>query len=93
MGLYVSLGCQGCHSLDGSPSSGPTFKGLDGATRKLAGGKTAMANEQYLLDSILDPDKQIVEGYQPGVMSSVVKKGQVAEADAKLLVDFIKKQK
>jgi cytochrome c2 len=93
MGLYASLGCQGCHSLDGSPSSGPTFKGLFGSTSKLADGKTVMANEQYLLDSILDPDKQIVEGYQPGVMTSVIKKGQVEEADAKTLVDFIKKQK
>ncbi len=93
MGLYVSLGCQGCHSLDGSASSGPTFKGVAGSTRKLADGKTVMANDQYLLDAILDPDKQIVEGYQPGVMSSVIKKGQVTEADAKLLVDFIKNQK
>ncbi len=93
MGLYVSLGCQGCHSLDGSPSSGPTFKGLFGSMRKLADGKQVEAGDAYLLDAIIDPDKQIVAGYQPGIMSSVIKKGQVAEADAKLLVDFIKKQK
>jgi mono/diheme cytochrome c family protein len=93
MGLYASLGCQGCHSLDGSASSGPTFKGLFGSTEKLTGGQTAKADDQYLLEAILDPDKQIVAGYQPGVMSAVIKKGQVSEADAKLLVDFIKKQK
>ena len=93
MGLYVSLGCQGCHSLDGSPSSGPTFKGLFGSTHKLANGQTVKADEQYLLDSIIDPDKQIVQGYQPGVMSAVIKKGQVSEADAKLLVDFIEKSR
>jgi mono/diheme cytochrome c family protein len=92
MGLYVSLGCQGCHSLDGSPSSGPTFKGLAGSMRKLAGGETVEADDAYLLDAIVDPDKHIAEGYQPGIMSSVIKKGQVAEADAKLLVDFIKNQ-
>lgn len=93
MGLYVSLGCQGCHSLDGSPSSGPTFKGLFGSTHKLTNGQTVKVDEQYLLDSIIDPDKQIVAGYQPGVMSAVIKKGQIAEADAKTLVDFIKQQK
>lgn len=93
MGLYASLGCQGCHSLDGSPSSGPTFKGLFGSTGKLADGTTVMANEQYLLESILDPDKQIAAGYQPGVMSSVIKKGQIKEDQANQLVDFIKKQK
>jgi mono/diheme cytochrome c family protein len=92
-GLYVSLGCQGCHSLDGSASSGPTFKGLFGSTEKLADGQTVKVDEQYLLDSILDPDKQIVKGYQPGVMSAVVKKGQISEAEAKQLVDFIKQQK
>ena len=93
MGLYASLGCQGCHSLDGSPSSGPTFKGLFGSTVKLTGGQSVKADQQYLLQSILDPDKQIVTGYQPGVMSAVVKKGQVSEADAKTLVDFIKSKK
>ncbi|MEK6274374.1 MAG: c-type cytochrome [Actinomycetota bacterium] len=93
MGLYASLGCQGCHSLDGSPSSGPTFKGLFGATVKLTDGQTVKADDQYLIDSIIDPDKEIVAGYQPGVMSAVVKKDAVSEADAKTLVDFIKKQK
>jgi mono/diheme cytochrome c family protein len=93
MGLYASLGCQGCHSLDGSPSSGPTFKGLSGSTVKLTNGQTVKADDQYLLESILDPDKLIVTGYQAGVMSAVIPKGQVSEADAKSLVDFIKKQK
>jgi mono/diheme cytochrome c family protein len=92
-GLYASLGCQSCHSLDGSPSSGPTFKGLFGSKVKLTNGQTVTADEAYLLESIIDPDKQIVAGHQPGVMTSVIKKGQVSEADAKKLVDFIKKQK
>ena len=93
MGLYASLGCQGCHSLDGSPSSGPTFKGLYGTTVKLTNGQSVKADEAYLLESILDPDKQVVAGYQPGVMSAVIKKGQVSQADAKTLVAFIKAQK
>jgi cytochrome c2 len=92
-GLYASLGCQGCHSLDGSPSTGPTFKGLFGSKAKLTNGQTVTADEAYLLESILDPDKQIVQGYQPGVMSAVIKKGQVSEADGKRLVDFIKQQR
>ena len=93
MGLYVSLGCQGCHSLDGTPSSGPTFKGLSGSTVKLTDGQTVKADDEYLIESIVDPDKEIVAGYRAGVMSSVIPKGQVSEADAKTLADFIKKQK
>jgi cytochrome c2 len=92
-GLYASLGCQGCHSLDGSKSTGPTFKGLYGSKVQLTNGKTVTADEKYLLDSIMDPDLDIVKGYQPGVMTSVIKKGQVPKDQAQQLVDFIKQQK
>jgi cytochrome c2 len=92
-GLYASLGCQGCHSLDGSKSTGPTFKGLYGSKVQLTNGKTVTADEKYLLDSIIDPDLDIVKGYQPGVMTSVIKKGQVPKDQAQQLVDFIKQQK
>jgi len=92
-GLYASLGCQSCHSLDGSASTGPTFKGLFGSKVKLTSGQTVTADDAYLLESILDPDKTIVAGYQPGVMTSVIQKNQVSEADAKKLVQFIKGQK
>ena len=92
-GLYTSLGCQGCHSVDGSKSTGPTFKGLSGSKVQLTNGKTVTADDKYLLDSIIDPDLDIVKGYQPGVMTSVVKKGQVSKDQAQQLVDFIKQQK
>ena len=46
-----------------------------------------------MIESIRDPDAKIVAGYQPGVMSAVIKKGQVSQADAKKLADFIKAQK
>ena len=92
-GLYASLGCQGCHSLDGSKSTGPTFKGLAGSKVQLTNGKTVTADDKYLLDSIIDPDVDIVKGYQPGVMTAVIKKGQVPQDQAQQLVDFIKQQK
>ena len=92
-GLYASLGCQGCHSLDGSKSTGPTFKGLYGSKVQLTNGKSVTAGDKYLLDSIIDPDLEIVQGYAPGVMTSVIKKGQVPKDQAQQLVDFIKKQK
>ena len=71
----------------------PDVQGVVRLDLRFADGQTVKADEQYLLDSIIDPDKQIVQGYQPGVMSAVVKKGQVSEADAKLLVDFIEKSR
>jgi cytochrome c oxidase subunit 2 len=88
--LYVSLGCQGCHTLDGTKSAGPTFKGLAGSQVKLASGETVTADDAYLLESIRDPDKQIVAGYAPGIMSAVIKPGQVSMSDAQDLIAFIK---
>jgi mono/diheme cytochrome c family protein len=88
--LFASLGCQGCHTTDGSKSTGPSFKGLYGRTTKLTNGQTVTADPAYLLESIRDPDKQIVKGYAPGIMSSAIKPGSVSVADAKALIAFIK---
>jgi cytochrome c oxidase subunit II len=91
--LYTSLGCIGCHSLDGSPGTGPTWKGLSSSQVTLTNGQTLAANAAYLSDSITDPDAQIVKGYAPGLMSAVIKKGQVSPSDAAALVAFIQSQK
>jgi cytochrome c2 len=91
--LYASLGCQACHTINGAKSTGPTFNGLFGSPVKLANGQTVTANEAYLLESILDPDKQIVAGYSPGIMSATIKPHSVSMANAKALVQFIKAQK
>jgi len=88
-GLYTSLGCVGCHSIDGTKGTGPTFKGLYDEMVKLADGKTVKADDEYLLESIFDPDKQISAGFQPGIMSAVIKPGSVSQADAKALVAYI----
>jgi cytochrome c oxidase subunit 2 len=87
--LYASKGCQTCHSIDGSKRTGPTWKGLAGSTVKLTNGKSVKAGKAYLLLSIEDPDKQIVAGYQPGIMSGTVPKGSISAADAQKLIAYI----
>jgi cytochrome c2 len=91
--LFTSLGCQGCHSLQGGQSTGPPLNGLFGTKVQLANGQTVTADARYLLESILDPDKEIAKGYKPGVMSATIKPGQVSRADAQAIVDFLEKQK
>ena len=88
--LFASLGCQGCHTTNGSSSTGPSFKGLFGRKTKLTNGQTVNANVAYLLTSIRDPDKQIVAGYAPGIMTSAIKPGSVSVSDAEALIAFIK---
>ena len=68
--LAEQLGCQLCHSTNGSAGVGPTWLNLAGAQVKLADGRTVTADDAFLLRSILDPDAEIVSGYRPGVMSA-----------------------
>jgi len=66
--LYQEKGCIACHSIDGSPRAGPTFKGLYGKTvTVLANGKErkVVADEAYLRKSILEPSADIVKGFPP----------------------------
>ena len=66
--LYQEKGCFACHSIDGSPRVGPTFKGLYGKTvTVLTDGKErkVVADEAYLQKSILEPNADIAKGFPP----------------------------
>jgi mono/diheme cytochrome c family protein len=88
-----SLGyrCVVCHSVNGNVAYGPSFKGLAGSKVKLANGETVTADDAYLIDSILAPDSKIVDGFEPGVMTQLIKPGDVSLAEAKSIVEFIKR--
>jgi cytochrome c oxidase subunit 2 len=64
----TQFGCVACHSVDGTQIVGPTWLGLAGSTVPLSDGPTVVADTDYLLKSILDPNEQIHEGFQPGIM-------------------------
>lgn len=61
--LAESKGCLQCHTVDGTPSTGPTWKGLAGSSRPLTTGESVIAEDTYLLDSIVDPSLQVVQGF------------------------------
>jgi cytochrome c oxidase subunit 2 len=63
--LMEDEGCLSCHSTDGSEIAGPTFKGLYGHEVELADGTVVTADEAYLAEAILEPDKTMVKGYEP----------------------------
>jgi cytochrome c oxidase subunit 2 len=84
--LFRRYGCSGCHL--GSPTvHAPRLEGLFGSPVPLADGTIVTADENYIRDSILLPDKQVAAGYSP-IMPSF--KGTIAEEDIQKLVAYIK---
>lgn len=66
--LLASKGCIACHSSDGTKLIGPSFKGLFGKQEiVVANGEEfeITVDEAYLKESIMEPAKNIVKGYQP----------------------------
>lgn len=71
--LVVGNGCLGCHSLDGTPGTGPTWFNLFGKQENLANGSTVFVDETYITESILNPNAKIVAGFtSPSVMPPFV---------------------
>ncbi len=56
-------GCVACHSTDGKRIVGPTWLGLYGKEEALADGTTVTADDDYLIESILDPGASLVDGF------------------------------
>lgn len=64
--LGVNAGCRICHSLDpGVVIIGPSFDGVGVNAATRVSGLTA---EEYLRESIVNPDAHVVEGFEPGIM-------------------------
>lgn len=85
--LYKEKGCNACHSVDGSKIVGPSFKGIYGHTVELQDGSTVDVDENYIRESILEPQTQVVKGFQP-VMPSF--KGILSDEDITSLIAYIK---
>lgn len=88
--FYKSRGCIQCHSLDGTPKNGPSFKGLYGKDEKMTDGSTVKVDDNYLRESILEPQASIVAGFRP-IMPTF--KGQLTDQDISAIIAFIKAQK
>jgi cytochrome c oxidase subunit 2 len=61
--IAAQRGCAGCHTPDGRPSVGPTWKGIVGTTVLLNDGSTAIVDQAYLERSMREPSAQVVAGF------------------------------
>lgn len=88
--LYVSKACVTCHKLDGSASTGPSFKNIFGHKALMSDGSEVDVDENYLRESILNPTAKVVGGYQP-VMPTY--QGVLKDREIDALIAFIKSLK
>ncbi len=87
--LFRRKGCSGCHAA-GSTVHAPDLAGVYGRVVHLQDGRTLVADEGYLRDSILLPKKDVVAGYAP-IMPSF--QGQLDEGELAALITYLKENR
>lgn len=88
--IYTSR-CVACHTETEVKNIGPGFKGLWGKSEKFADGSTVVVDENYIRESILNPQAKIVVGFPAGVMPSFA--GQLSEQELMGVIEHIKSLK
>ena len=85
--LVAQRGCAQCHSVDGRGGIGPTLQGVFGHEQQLVSGQLVTADEDYIRESILEPQAKVVAGYQP-VMPTY--KGRLKDAEITAIIEYLK---
>lgn len=84
--LFSSLGCSGCHGA-GATVRAPDLVGLYGNPVPLQDGGTTTADDGYIMDKILYPDRNRIAGYEQKMPSFANK---LSDADLLKLVAYIR---
>ena len=84
--MFQQLGCPTCHRSD-VQGRGPNLVGVFGKPVQLEDGRTVIADENYVRESILSPSAKVVKGFRP-IMP--VFQGLVSEEQLTALVAYIK---
>jgi cytochrome c oxidase subunit 2 len=85
-------GCNACHSVDGSKLVGPSYLGGWGSTRTVVTDREERqitVDAEYVKRSIYEPNADVVQGFNKGLMLSY--EGMVTEQEVDLIIEYLKK--
>jgi mono/diheme cytochrome c family protein len=83
--IFTAAGCAGCHTLSKANSNGNIGPNLD-ELAQVAGARPG-SPEDYVRESLLDPDAVTAEGFQSGVMPSY--EGRLSDEQLRALVEYL----
>jgi mono/diheme cytochrome c family protein len=85
--IFVAAGCGSCHALAKAGTNGNIGPSLEDLASAAAQREPGTSAEDYVRQSILDPDAFTVEGFQAGVMPSY--QGRLNDRQVQALVDYL----
>jgi mono/diheme cytochrome c family protein len=85
--IFVAAGCGSCHTLAKAGTNGTIGPSLDDLASAAGEREPGTSPEEYVRQSLLDPDAFTVEGFQSGVMPSV--EGRLDDKQVQALVDYL----
>ena len=83
--IFTAAGCAGCHTLAKANATGTQGPSLDDLAQSAA--QAIGSPEEYVRESILDPDAEVAEGFQAGVMPSY--EGRLTDEQLQTLVEYL----
>lgn len=88
--IFQTRACASCHNVDNpAVKIGPTLYKKWGSEEELDNGSKVAFDENYLRESILEPQAKIVKGYpKPSPMPAF--QGQLSESELTALIEYIK---
>jgi cytochrome c oxidase subunit 2 len=84
--LFQEFGCTTCHRPDAG-ARGPNLQGLYGRPVRLSDNRVVLADDNYIRESILNPNAKVVSGFQP-IMPTF--QGVVSEEGLIQITEYIK---
>ncbi len=82
-------GCISCHSVDGKKVVGPSFLDSWGKDVELATGGTVKFDENYIRESVLNPQAKARKGYETASLMPSYQ-GRLKEDEISALIEFLK---